>query len=423
MPQETACKKERALEEVFKQPFDGPSANVKTPVESNGRTHQTFVDRWMTGIHDNHSSPLRSRSDIKQTRNRRSSFSKSAPPDRQSSGLSRSLGPFEDFPRSRPNRETDLIDLGDDGPAEADDELATPDDEEAKPSTLHELEYQSDKENQPERSLLRDEGKFVDPQSLASTIRPFKYSPATRPRHSECRRVEARMPHKRNSSNTTVLFNPLAMNDVSNSPSMSSANRKSRKPSRPTTVVRHPQTKSSFESFDSPSIRRPNQTRQHLPKPRPVMPTRYSAFNKSAPNLHTLLDPQSPLNPPQRAPSDILALDLNDSRFDGLTGPTTSTLLPGSLQTQMAMADAAKRRQSADVAEAMAEESKAMGRMLLSRMGLIEEGFRDMLKEVKEMKSQGPVSGVGEPSASGEVKAGSPKKRPKVAVVQESRQQ
>jgi hypothetical protein len=96
------------------------------------------------------------------------------------------------------------------------------------------------------------------------------------------------------------------------------------------------------------------------------------------------------LNQRQRDPSFNamaldLASDLGDNRphnFGGFNG------LPASFSTQIEMAARARNRgnQGSD------EESKRMSRIMLARMTTLEEGFRDVLKEVKGLKTDGAPS-------------------------------
>jgi len=81
-----------------------------------------------------------------------------------------------------------------------------------------------------------------------------------------------------------------------------------------------------------------------------------------------------------------LASDLGDNRpqnFGAFSG------LPASFSTQIEMAARARARDNNGSGD---DESKRMSRIMLARMTTLEEGFRDVLKEVKGLKIDGVPS-------------------------------
>jgi len=83
-----------------------------------------------------------------------------------------------------------------------------------------------------------------------------------------------------------------------------------------------------------------------------------------------------------------LASDIGDNRYITTAEGNSAHLLSTSFQTQLDFASQMKNCRNE-------EESNRVNRMILARMNTIEEGFKDILKEVKGLRSAGNSRGTG----------------------------
>jgi hypothetical protein len=99
-----------------------------------------------------------------------------------------------------------------------------------------------------------------------------------------------------------------------------------------------------------------------------------------------------------REPSfNAIALDLASDLGDNNLNPNFDNLntLPASFTTQFGLAARMKARDKQQKGSDSDSDSNRMSRIMLARMTTLEEGFRDMLQEVKGLKqgeSQGTTS-------------------------------
>ena len=203
------------------------------------------------------------------------------------------------------------------------------------------------------------------PSSLASSGEHTEQSPSKK-------HARWKPGHNRNISTNTVLFSPKE--------EMSETSR-SRSP------VRRPQTRSGTATGTATPGRIPTDGRR-TPKrpvisgvvparPRAILPPRDLA-GRQAQNIAALLtQEQRRRQPSVNAVALDLASDLGDNR-----APNFATFggLPASFSTQLEMAARAKAMRTND------DESNRMSRIMLARMTTLEEGFRDVLKEVKGLR-------------------------------------
>lgn len=83
-----------------------------------------------------------------------------------------------------------------------------------------------------------------------------------------------------------------------------------------------------------------------------------------------------------------LASDLGDNNLNPNFGHADIVALPASLTTQFEMeARIKKARQQQQMGSDAESDSNRMSRIMLARMTTLEEGFRDMLQEVKGLKT------------------------------------
>lgn len=176
--------------------------------------------------------------------------------------------------------------------------------------------------------------------------------------------------HKRNFSTNTVLHDPLPRNNDSSS-----------SPSRKAITARNSVKNSGARTPGSAGRRTPKRQPEGFGRVRPIMPPR-AAF-QSTPNLEGMLmfeaDPARGTNFAMELGSDI---GDNKALGGGFVGG-----VPSSFATQMAYATGALRAGQA-VAASGNEDQRMMGRLMLTRMNTLEEGFRDMLSEVKRWRKE-----------------------------------
>jgi hypothetical protein len=194
--------------------------------------------------------------------------------------------------------------------------------------------------------------------------------------------------HNRNISTGTVLFSPTkeAMNV-----------------SRPASPERRPKT--SHRSGTATPARTlgtalAEARAGQASRPRAIMPPRESGRN--TPTMANILQQRN------RDPSfNAIALDLASDLGDNNLNPNFGNLntLPASFTTQFELAARMKARDRERKNSDTESDSNRMSRIMLARMTTLEEGFRDMLQEVKGLKqgdsqvsSRGTHSPPNEPS-------------------------
>ncbi|KAI9665511.1 MAG: hypothetical protein M1831_001653 [Alyxoria varia] len=406
LPSEANLRKDRALNEVFRQ-----SAQEGTPSVKPSRTRPitgrrvSAVDDWMNRVGNEGASPPQ-----EETRSLLETLENGHPKGygtyatRQASALGRPFtrstltsGNYTNNTgarraRLRRSEDSDLmrfsLDEGRDGAVE--DSATTA--EEEGPSMMN---SGSDKENRPmeihEHNITPRQPSFNSPtqRSQHNVLQPMATgaSPTsiTKPLPSFNKR--SAKGHTRESSTGTIIFRPEPTPAKSPTPSpRSSPPRQARKPSRPPTAI--------------PSPSGGNQQVKPTPsgKPRrfrPIMPPRNSNLNRSAPNLaHMLSSNAVPTNRPGRGSSfDAVALDLasdiGDNRFNEIHSPDvfggaeSASFIGGhGSGFHSRMEEAVQQRARA----AAAEETNAMGRLVLARINNMEMKFGEMLRVMKELK-------------------------------------
>ena len=384
MPSEANYQKDRALDEVFKRPFDMSTVRKPRPSPS---AKKSAVDQWMNivGDHGGASPPAEQpRSILEHLEGGRPGLFRSH--TSHASGLrARSMArsftsdPDERRPSSGPRKprtaaDSDLLGMSIDEPVLADDELNS-NDEEHEQATL---QHGSDKENQRKR-ILRPRTpsiKFREQVAPSSVLRNRKLGSSPGPASSSPPVTSANLRrHNRESSTQTILFNPVPNESTASSPPHSPTRFDRRRTTRPGTALKTipsaPTSPPIGKAQRPRDIPRGGSSLQMLPQ--------QQTRNKSVPNLNTLLH--------DRGPSyDAVALDLASDIGDNRVNDPGAAFLSSSFQTQMMRGmDSMRRRQDAD-------ENSAMNRIMLARMNNLEQGFKDMLKEVKEWRSTGSRS-------------------------------
>ncbi|RDL30325.1 Uncharacterized protein BP5553_10203 [Venustampulla echinocandica] len=276
--------------------------------------------------------------------------------------------------------------------ADGDDELVTNEDDEGVTlDKSHSIVADSDKEN-GDNDDDDDESYFQTPTGagkLSSTASSKKHrfpSATNSPLKSSPLRAKA---HRRNLSTNTILYNPVH-DDISSSAS--------RPKSRPLTAKRHSNANTGANT-PSTNLMMGHRTPRHSiyttanTKPRPILPTRQTF--QSVPNFQP--SPQLPSKRPRQVRHHQSSLDMgmSDLAFD----QNALGAVPSSFATQMAMAmGGLKGIGGGGMGAGRGEDTEGMmGRLMLARMKTLEEGFAEVVKEFRGMRTAGnsEVEGVG----------------------------
>ena len=273
-----------------------------------------------------------------------------------------------------------MDDLPDQTDADGDDELVTNDEDDkmtVDQSTIRTLGRQQEdlnKLNEQEDYFQNTPTVNARTPLLATSVTSSHARFAAPHRQAPLLRngTPTRRAHMRNVSTNTILHRPIESTESSSS--------HSRKVITAKNSAKNTASGSGVLTPSSPNKRTPKRTAPT--RPRPIMPPR--TIFKSTPNLTGLLalgDRQAE----RKRPSLLhdLGSDLGDNKAigGGYIGP-----IPSSFQTQMAYATGAMRARRA--AAGGSEDQSMMSRLMLARMNTLEEGFRDILKEVKDWRNE-----------------------------------
>ena len=392
-PSVTTFYKDRALDEVFRRPFRGGTTQ-KTPKSRDRRVTSNVVNKWMQnmGSEGTATPPAEQDPSVLETLENRRQLHRYSVRRRQ--GLNREFSattlsvasdPENFVGRRLPRRpvglhNSDLVNMSmEDVPeqtdcaGDGDDELITNDDVTVDQSpnggrhgetvdTQH-LDYFHHK-------------AFIDPlreqsQTSLSITKPGGEGPSKTDTFGPLGRA-----HGRNySTTTTVLYNPKSKTPESSSPS---SNTKAVKKSAKKTG-----TGTETRTRGSNGRRTPKRLPSSVTHARPIMPLR--SFYQTAPNIGGMFMLESQLGDRRRNFSGLdFASDLGDNKAIGgaLLGG-----VPASFATQNGFATNMMRAKQAAASEDK-EDQRMMSKLMLARMKTLEEGFSEVLKEVKDWRRE-----------------------------------
>ena len=407
--------KDRALDEVFRRPFKGSTVRT-TPrdMEADRGKSTNAVDKWMqvAEIEGGASPPIEQpRSVVERLEHRRPPFKRAATADRV--GMSRRSREFSSATKSimsdpdllstvasrRPYRideaaedaitSKELLPLETD--ADGDDEnqlesdIAVPKIGESAVSII-------DKENRSPRDASDEDQFFHTPTAgksptmqLSSGVKPHLLDlPDAIPGSSTPSRAKQqvkRRAHNRNLSAGTVLLVPQRQR----AEDLSSEN--APKESKPLTVKN---TTSGGTSTPTPVNLRSGQRTPKL-KPgraRPIMPPRQkTALGPVNTVGMSFLDQAKGRQPSFNARALDLASDIGDNKFGPAGGFDAGGIsgMPNSFSEQLLREKEFQRRQEEERRQNEEEEKGMINRIMLARMNTLEEGFREVLKEIKDL--------------------------------------
>lgn len=380
--------KDKALAEVFRRPFRGNS-NRLTQRSRDRQTKSTVVDNWMQNMgSDGRASPpqeqdhsIVDRLESRRSFNRRS-YRRHRGPSRNFSATTRSVASDpEEFigshtiPRPQSYRKTINLprmnseELPQPTEDDGDDELVTNEDTTADPPTFDPAGDESDYFNLAATSKLqppahKSVSAFVDSSNSQGAIQVGPSRPV-------------RKTHMRNISTNTILYNPHIP-----------AERTSTSPSHGGTTInkdgaaQSPPASGTATATASAGRRTPKRQPMGLIRSQAMMPPR-SAF-QSTPNLSEMLMLDERVTAQLGSPIafDIVS-DLGDNKA---VGGGFIGAVPASLASRMAYASGAMKAGKATTDDG--DDQRRMSKLMLARMNALEEGFRDVLNEVKEWRRE-----------------------------------
>ncbi|KAF2829256.1 hypothetical protein CC86DRAFT_464904 [Ophiobolus disseminans] len=428
-PSVTTFHKDRALEEVFRRPYRETSARRPSQYPSGRRNSSNVVSDWMKKMGDDdeqHPPQDDSRSVLERLETRKgnrpsylrrtrtagapkrrhplaSTRTVASDPDENLTTFTQAIAEEEEGPDMSMEEVLQQTDAdGDDEDDHRSSSQVTPrvapasTKENQRPVTGYESSDDDDQEffRTPMAVLPRHQtrtpakagsrqsstgkvsGPIAEPEDLGLAHSPSNSSlPSIQESPSKKR---GKPVHGRNLSTSTVLFSPTKETmDLSRSLSPER---------RPKTGLRS--GTATPGRMDGPTLagartpkRAPGPAGPVATRPRAIFPPRESGRN--TPNIANLLS----ANNRNREPSfNAVALDLASDLGDNNLNPNFGNLntLPASFTTQFELAARmkARERQGSDADS----DSNRMSRIMLARMTTLEEGFRDMLQEVKGLK-------------------------------------
>lgn len=412
--------KDRALDEVFRRPFKGSTMRTTTKdMDNERRNSTTVVDKWMQNADDQGgASPpmeqprsvldrLETRKPVFKRANTSNSRFSTARQGRDFSTATRSVASDPDLlsataPR-RPKRideEDETLDevseaVPQETDADGDDEINEESDN-VTPGLGESAVSIREKENRTPADDSDDDDYFHTPTAARSPFPQLSSAARARLQDSpdilqidsntpyQAKSHAKRLQHSRNPSSGTILFAPTRLADDS------SATRPVTRPSRPHTAKN---TSSGNTGTATPIVNYANlNSGTRTPKPkatraRPIMPPR----QQTAPNLtgFSFLDTarQARRAPSFNARALDLASEIGDNKFVGGGGDAFEGM-PASFSEQFLREREFERRREEERKRSEDEEKGMVNRIMLARMHTLEEGFREVLKEIKGISSQ-----------------------------------
>ncbi|CAL8578449.1 hypothetical protein XPA_004234 [Xanthoria parietina] len=394
--------KDRALAEVFRRPFrDNTMRN--TQKSHDRRKTSNVVNHWMSGLGpDGTASPpmeqdpkVVDKLEARKIAHRRSQLlQRRARAGRGASHRAASMSVVSDptentvtgaFDSPGLHRlDSDLPSMSMDGlpqqtDADGDDELVTNDDDDLMTLDRERTPLGGFKSTDTDKET-EDDYFQATPTASSRKLPPLaplqtpKIKIASPLRQVGPNRAQARpnRNHVRHTSTSTIIHDPTPLStDSSSSPSRKAATARN--------SARNAGSGSGALTPASAGRRTPKRQLTTAARPRPIMPPR-TAF-QSTPNLAGMVA----LDSARKRPSSFaleLGSDIGDNKAvgGGFVGA-----MPASFATQMAYASGAMRAGESSRGN---EEQQRMGKLMLARFNQLEEGFREVIKEVKDWRKE-----------------------------------
>jgi len=420
-PSVTTFQKDQALEEVFRRPYRDPSFQATPRYPTPRRNSGNVVSDWMKkmGDDDENTPPqddsrsvldrlegrnrpyLRRTKTVGQTRRKHPLAATRTAVSDPDDAITPFTGIAEEEEPDMNTAET-MEEVPQQTDADGDDEDDQVDTDQQATSRVN----QSQKENKRAKSGYESSEDELFRAPIGPPPRSQPRTPAVMPSLSESS-FKAKEPtspgkkrtkpgHNRNTSTGTILFSPI---------------KETMNVSRPVSPEKRPKTGNRSGTatgtatparIDGSSGAGTRTPKQRVPaasgaasRPRAILPPRGMSSN--------LLSKGRDRDPSFNAIALDLASDIGDNNLNPNFGNLSG--LPASFTTQFEMAARMKAHELAKGSD-NDSESNRMSRIMLARMTTLEEGFRDMLQEVKGLKqgesqmgSRGTVSPPLEPTA------------------------
>jgi hypothetical protein len=385
--------KDRALDEVFRLAPRPDTIRTTRKNPDRSQTHNV-VSNWMDHQSGIASPPQeQDRSIVDRLEMRRQARKASMLKQRGISGTRSvasdpaefmTMGGFND---SLDNDTPDQDDGVGQTDADGDDELNTHDEDEGltldkRTGTSRSRRTNSDSDHEDESYFRTPTAVKVNAPKLSSSSSSRKHIPSgSTPAHKSPPR---RRLHDRNLSTNTILYKPVLELQSSASPPKS----------RPLSAKHHSTTNTGThtpEHLSLPGHPTPKPSIYALlpkTKPRPIMPNR-SQF-QSVPNFD--LDSQLKGTRPRQARRRRSSLDMGMSELGLDTAPGMLGAVPSSFATQMALATGGLKGFGGRDAAKGEDTEGMMGRLMLARMKTLEEGFAEVVREFRGMRTAGNSS-------------------------------
>jgi hypothetical protein len=226
------------------------------------------------------------------------------------------------------------------------------------------------------------------PQLSGSASSPKGQLPphVTAPAHSKLSPPKRRG-HNRNLSTNTILYNPVS--ELGSSPSPPKSRPLTAKnQSQANTGTHTPTAAASGHRTPRHSIYNP--VKEGKTKPRPILPSRQQF--QSIPNFNIderVMGTGRP-RPVIRHRRSSLDMGMSELGLESNAPGMQLGAVPSSFATQLAMATGAFGGRTG--ANAEGESEKMMGRLMLARMKTLEEGFAEVVKEFRGLRTAGNSS-------------------------------
>ena len=416
-PSVISFRKDRALDEVFRRPYRGSSTIRTTARPTSRRNSSNAVDQWMQAaeVEGGASPPLEQpRSVVERLEKRRPSYRRSLTSEeirnggkrsRQLSSAVRSMPSDVDMKstvasRKRPQRideeGEDLLLISQtlpqetDADADADDEIN--DESELAGPAIGEsaISVVVDKENRRPHSDSDDD--FHTPGAAKSPLMQLSSPAIARLQNTpdfspvgalpQQRLRSKRLGHNRKTSTGTMLFAPL---DHSADTSTSGKQLRSSKAAT---------AKNSHNTGTSTPVPINLRSGQRTPNLKPVrarsiMPPRQNTMPNSSGVGMAFVDtnPDRDRQPSFYARALDLASEIGDNKWGPSGGIDAGGIsgMPASFSEQMMREHQIQRKRDEERRRTEDDEKGMVNRILLARMHTLEEGFREVLKEVKDL--------------------------------------
>ncbi|KAJ9252008.1 hypothetical protein DTO207G8_5037 [Paecilomyces variotii] len=378
-PSIATYQKDRALDEVFRRPFGGDTTRYMAR-DNDRRKTSNIVKDWMRGMEPEPAHPPDEQDPEEVTR-------LEALPKRPRLSLQRRnrLGTIRDFTETTRSvasdpeefinnsfahvkahrRGRDLLSptrtrqLSRHTDVEGDDELTSEDNEDGHSlgdrESLTGPHMDEDEELSP-KNTSRLTPRFSN--SRPSTARVSRKSSPTRYQRPTHR-------HERNMSSATILYAPVQTETEDEIPQGAFSLSKS--------IAKSPHHRSEAITPVSTGRRTPKRSDANMSRPRPTMPPR-SSFS-SEPGMAGLANKDARSVPRRPLLIPDLGSDLGDNKAIG------GGFVPSSFGTQMAYATGGLRRMPGSQ-----ETQDMLSKLVLARMQNLEESFREVIKEVKDLR-------------------------------------